>query len=120
VIAAEPKPGYRPKTEIGNYLPQIRGKIWIDKAEYQWVKLEAETTGTIAFGFFLFRLDKGAHMEFEQARVNDEIWLPKRIHAAAAGRIGLVIKGAYESDTLFENYRKFQSDSRIVSSSDVK
>ncbi len=120
LIEAEPRYGYRPRTEIGKYLPKIRGRIWIDKAEYQWVKVEAETTGAIAFGIFLFRLDKGARMEFEQARVNDEIWMPKRIHATGAGRVGLVVRGAYESDTLFENYRKFQSDSRIVSSSEVR
>src|SRR5258708_1720719 len=79
VIGAEPRPDYRPKTDIGKYLPKIRGKIWIDKAEYQWVKVDAETTGTIAFGFFLFRLDKGAHLQFEHSRLNDQICLPKPI-----------------------------------------
>jgi hypothetical protein len=115
VIEAEPRPGYRAKVEGGKYLAKIRGKIWIDKAEYQWVRVQAETIDTIAFGLFLFRLYKGAHLEFEQARINDEIWMPKRAHIEAAGRVGLVFKGGVEADTTFDNYRKFQAESRVIS-----
>lgn len=120
VIQADPRPGYHAKVEGAKYFSKIRGKIWIDKAEYQWVKVEAETTDTISFGLFLVRLYKGAHLEFEQARVNDELWMPRRAHVEAAGRVGLVLKGGLETDSLFENYRKFQTDSRIVSTSEVK
>ena len=120
VIEAEPRPGYRPKIEGGKYFAKIRGKIWIDKAEYQWVRVEAETIDTMSFGLFLFRLYKGAHLEFEQTRVNDEVWMPKHAHVEAAGRLGLVIKGGIEADSTFENYRKFQTDSRIVSATELK
>ena len=120
VIQAEPRAGYHAKVEGAKYLAKIRGKIWIDKAEYQWVKVEAETTDTISFGLFLFRLYKGAHLEFEQARVNDEVWMPKHAHVEAAGRLGLVIKGGIQADSTFENYRKFQTDSRIVSTTELK
>ena len=115
VIEAEPRPNYRPKVDGGKYLAKIRGRIWIDKAEYQWVKVQAETIDTISFGLFLFRLYKGAHMEFEQARINDEIWMPKRAHIEAAGRVGLVIRGGIEADSVFENYRKFQTESKVIS-----
>jgi len=120
VIAAEPRPGYRAKTGDAKYFSKIRGKVWIEKAEYQWVKVEAETIDTISFGLVLFRLYKGAHLQFEQARVNDEVWLPRRIHVEAAGRVGLVLRGAIVNDTLFENYRKFQTDSRMISASELK
>ena len=120
VIQADPRPGYHAKVEGAKYLAKIRGKIWIDKTEYQWVRVEAETIDTISFGLFLFRLYKGAHLEFEQARVNDELWMPKRARVEAAGRLGLVIKGGIEADSIFENYRKFQTDSRIVSTTEIK
>lgn len=120
VIGAEPRPGYHAKAGDAKYFSKIRGKIWIDKSEYQWVKVEAETIDTISFGLVLFRLYKGAHLEFEQARVNDEIWLPKRVHVEAAGRVGLVVRGGIESDSRFENYRKFQTDSHLVSATEVK
>jgi hypothetical protein len=120
VIAAEPRPGYHGKADDAKYFSKIRGKIWIDKAEYQWVKVEAETIDTISFGLVLFRLYKGAHLQFEQARVNEEIWLPKHVHIEAAGRVGLVLRGSIEADSRFENYRKFQTDSHMVSASELK
>jgi hypothetical protein len=115
VIAATPKPNYKPKLRDAKPLLKIRGKLWIDKAEYQWVRLEAETTDTISFGLFLARLNPGAKLVFEQTRVNDEIWLPKREFTSGKGRLGLVKKIAMEQELTWSNYRKFQVDSKVVS-----
>lgn len=114
VIAADPKPGARPKSGDAKPLLKVRAKVWIDKAEYQWVRLEAETTATISFGLFLARLAPGAKLEFEQTRVNDEVWLPKRELVEGAARLGLVKKLAGEEETTWNNYRKFQVDSKVV------
>ncbi len=115
VIAATPKPGYRPKHSDAKALLKIRGRIWIDKAEYQWVRLEAETTDTISFGLFLARLSTGAKLVFEQMRVNDEVWLPKREFTSGSGRLGLLKKITMEQELTWSNYRKFQVESRVVS-----
>ena len=120
VIQAEPHPGYQAKQGDAKYFAKIRGKIWIDKVDYQWAKVDAETIDTISFGLVLFRLFKGSRLEFEQTRVNDEVWLPKVEKITAAGRLGLFKKASYESLVTFENFRKFQSDSKIVSSGEVK
>lgn len=114
VISAAPKPGYRPKRGDARPLLKIKGKVWIDKAEYQWVRIEAETTGTISYGLFLARLNAGARLFFEQTRVNDEIWLPKFERVSGSGRLGLVKRIALEQDLTWSNYRKFQVDSKIV------
>jgi hypothetical protein len=89
--------------------------LWIDKTEYQWVRLEAETTGTISYGLFLARLNPGAKLIFEQTRVNDEIWLPRREFMRGSGRLGLVKKVAMEEELTWSNYRKFQVESKVVS-----
>src|SRR5439155_436689 len=47
VIAATPKPDYKPRHSDAKPLLKIKGELWIDKAEYQWVRLEAETIDTI-------------------------------------------------------------------------
>jgi hypothetical protein len=120
VIQAEPHPGYQAKQGDAKYFAKIHGKIWIDKADYQWAKVDAETMDTISFGVVLFRLFKGSRLEFEQTRVNDEVWLPKLEKITAAGRLGLFKKASFESLVTFENFRKFQSDSKIVSASEVK
>jgi hypothetical protein len=114
VISATPKPGYRPKNSDAKPLLKVKAKIWIDKAEYQWVRLEGETTATISFGLFIARLNPGAKLLFEQTRVNDDVWLPKREVISGAGRLGLVKKLAGEQETTWNNYRKFQVDSKVV------
>jgi hypothetical protein len=115
VIAAEPRPGYRPKAKRADLLKKFRGRIWIDKQEYQWVRVEAETIDTVSFGLVLARLGKGAAITFEQKRVNDEIWLPSRATAQLNARVGLVKSFRISSEVTWSGYRKFQSDSRIVS-----
>ena len=94
---------------------KFRGKLWIDKADYQWVKTEAEATGDISWGLFIARLNKGAYLNIEMTRINDEVWLPQHIEAKASARLALVKKYRIESDTRYSNYRKFQVDSRVVS-----
>jgi len=114
-ITAIPKSNYRPKSSDAKPLLKIQGKLWIDKAEYQWVRLETETTGVISFGLFLARLNPGAKLVFERTRVNDEVWLPKREFTSGTGRLGLVVKIALEQELTWSNYRKFQVDSKVVS-----
>jgi hypothetical protein len=114
VISATPKPDAQPKHGDAKPLLKVQAKVWIDKAEYQWVRLEAETTATISFGLFLARLSPGAKLEFEQTRVNDEVWLPKRELVRGAARLGLVKKLAGEEEVTWNNYRKFQVDSKVV------
>lgn len=114
VISATPKADAKPKSRDAKPLLKVKAKVWIDKAEYQWVKLEAETTATISFGLFIARLAPGATLEFEQTRVNDETWLPKRELVRGAARLGLVKKLAGEEETTWNNYRKFEVDSKVV------
>lgn len=114
VISATPKPDAQPKRGDAKALLKVQAKVWIDKTEYQWVRLEAETTATISFGLFIARLAPGAKLEFEQTRVNDQVWLPKREVVSGAARLGLVKKLAVEEETTWNNYRKFQVDSKVV------
>jgi hypothetical protein len=53
-------------------------------------------------------------MHFEQTRVNDEIWLPSSMLVRFQARLALlrVLRGEY--DIRYSNYRKFQSDSKII------
>ena len=114
VIAGTPKPGYHSKDREARALEKIRAKLWVDKSNYQWVRLEAETIGTIAFGLFLARLNPGAKVVFEQTRGNDEVWLPKHMFLKGTGRLGLLVRVATEEDITWNDYRKFQVNSKIV------
>jgi len=114
VIAATPKLGYKPKLAAAAYFPKIKGKLWIDKRDNQWVKGEIETLDTISIGGILVRLAKGSRATFEATRVNDEVWLPKQITLDGSARLLLVVGARAQIDIAFSNYRKFQADSRLV------
>ena len=116
VIEAEPIPAFRAKDLRAKILSKLRGKIWVDQGEYQWVKVEAQVLDTISIGLALFRVAPGGSMTFEQTRVNDEVWLPAHIRLHADARIGYVKKIHTEVELKYSDYRKFQTDSRIVAS----
>jgi hypothetical protein len=116
VISATPRAGYRPKLPHGDVLTKVRGKIWIDQAEYQWVKVDAEAIAPLSFGLGLLRVAPGGTLHFEQTRVNDEVWLPSHAEIHAEARVVYVRKLRAEMDIRYRDYRKFQSDSRVLES----
>jgi hypothetical protein len=119
LITATPKPGYKWRDQKAKMLTKFKGRIWIDKAEYQMVKADAETIDTITFGWFLARLSPGAKVQFEDTRINDEVWLPRHFLVDAGAR--LVFKKFHtEVEGTYSDYKKFQADSRVVSAEEVK
>lgn len=114
IVEATPRSGYRPRDSRARILPKVRGKLWIDKQLYQWVRVEGETLDTISFGLFLARLAKGTAFEFEQTRVNDEVWLPRSVHVKLDARLALLKRIRGEAGASYSNYRKFQAESRML------
>jgi hypothetical protein len=115
IIDCEPRPGYKPRDKAAKYLTKFRGRIWIDQSELQLVKMDAEAIDTVSWGFFLARIHKGAHLFVEQTRVNDEVWLPRRVQVKFDGRLALLKTLRMDIDIAFKDYKKFGSTSRIVS-----
>lgn len=114
VLSATPNLDYQPKRSEAKAFQKIAGRIWIDQQEFQWVRIEAKTTGVISWGWFLARLNPGATLEFEQERINDEIWLPRREFTSGSGRLGLLKKLREQDEVTWSNYRKFQVESTLV------
>jgi hypothetical protein len=114
IVEASPRAGYQPRSRDVKILPHVRGKLWIDQRSYHWVKLEAEVIHPVSWGLFLVRLEPGARIRFDETRVNDEVWLPQHIWVAASARLGVFKKLRVQEDTTYKNFRKFQTDSRLV------
>jgi hypothetical protein len=112
VIDANPTGRYDGK--YANLLRNIKGKLWIDQQDYQWVKLDAVALNDIAFGFVMGRVSKGMKLDFEQTKVNGEVWLPRSFHFLASERF-LFKRLSMDEQLAFSDYRKFQADSRIIS-----
>jgi hypothetical protein len=115
VIDAMPKPGYKPQLPSAAYFPKVKARLWIDKNDYHWARIDVETLDTISFGGFLVRLAKGSRLVIEQAHVNQEVWLPKSVTLRASARVALIMNVRRELIMTFSDYKKFQVDSRVVS-----
>ena len=114
VIQCDPNPAFRPRDARAKVLAKLRGKVWIDQGEYQWVKAEMQAVDTLSFGLGLFRLSPGGSISFEQTRVNGEVWLPTRAYIRADARLGYVKKIRAEIEITYRDYKKFQADSRMI------
>jgi len=117
VVSGAPRLKAKAKSGDAKMLLKLRGRMWIDKATFQWARVEAETTDTISWGLFLARLNSGAKMVFEQTEVNSELWFPKRLLLTGSGRVGLIKRLAQDVEIEWSNYRKFSVDSKIVTPS---
>jgi len=120
VIDAESRPGFEPKRKEAKVLPKFRFRVWIDRAENQWVKLDAQCIDTVSFGLFLARIHKGSRIIIDTTRVNDEVWLPRHVAVHVDVRFALVKNFNVDEDVTYKDYRKFHTASKIVSMEEVK
>lgn len=114
VIDAEPRPDYKPHDRETKILPKFRFRVWIDKAETQWVKLDAQFIDTASFGWFLVRLHPGSRVQIEQTKVEGEVWLPRHIQVNVDARVALLKTFREEIDVEFSEYKKFRVDTKIL------
>ncbi len=120
VIDAEPRPGYEPNMKNARFLPKFRFRVWLDRAEKQWVKLDIQCIDTVSVGLFLARLHKGSSIQIEQLRVNDEVWLPKHVSLKLDARVALLKGVNIAEDVSYRDYKKFRTGTRIVPEADIQ
>jgi len=120
VIDADPRPGFEAKSREAKILPKFKFRVWIDRAENQWVKLDAQCIDTVSVGLFLARIHKGSRIVIDTVRVNDEVWLPRRVDLRLDAKVALLKNYNLEEDITYANYKKFHSASRIVGMEEVK
>ncbi len=120
VVRATPREGFKPFNRTSSWLPKMKGKLWIDKDALIWLKAEVETLDTISFGLVLARVGKGSTMHFEQQLVNGEVWMPRRTEVNFDARLAIFKKLYGEAEVRFSDYKKFSSDSKVVSTTVIE
>lgn len=114
IVDGAPHAGYKPKSKSSSYFVKMRGRIWIAKADYHPVKIDAVTLDTISIGAFLLRIAQGGHIGIEFSRVNNDVWLPKHASITGSARI-LLIKGLQlDADYTFSDYKRFSVESKVI------
>ena len=114
VIEATPRSDFKPTQPHADMLKKIKGRIWIEKKEYNWVKLEAEATDTISFGLFLFRIHPGSRFALETSHINNEFWALHRLYINGSARIALLKNEIAEQEDVFSNFKKFSTSVKIL------
>ena len=108
VLTFEPRENVETSTRGGKILKKFTGKAWVDEKDRQLVKVEAELTDDLSFGFgILAKLRKGAHAEMLRRKVNDEIWLPAEARFVGHGRLFLVRGIHVDTVSHYSDYKKF-------------
>ena len=59
-------------------------------------------------------------MTLEQTRVNDEVWLPRRLTFKFDARVALFKGYNIDGDQAYRDYKKFRTTSKIVGMGEVK
>jgi hypothetical protein len=114
VIEATPRPDFKPTQPHADILKKVKGRIWIEKKDYNWVKVEAEAVDTISFGLFLLRIHPGSHFVLETTHVNNELWALKRLYINGGARLALLKNEFAEQEDVFSNYKKFSTSITIL------
>ncbi|HTS35214.1 MAG TPA: hypothetical protein VMH04_06055 [Candidatus Solibacter sp.] len=120
VIAGEPRTDFQPHLKEAEMISKFHGRIWIDKAELQFAKMDIEAIDTVSIGWVLARIHRGTRVVFEQLRVNDEVWLPQHWEANLDMRIALFKKDDERDEGTFRDYKRFRASARIVGVGEAK
>jgi hypothetical protein len=107
VLNATPNRAYQPPMQKARVLLGMRGRLWIDKDNYHWVKVQAEVIDPVQFGVFVAKVKPGTKFELQQAPVGD-VWLPKHftetVNASVLGIYGLHTR----EDEEYSDYRSLR------------
>src|SRR5262245_49603808 len=104
----DPRSNVQTQTRLGGLLRHFRGRVWINEADYELVKVDAEALDDLSIGFgLLARLHKGSAMSFQRRQVDGQVWLPMKASYAASARVLLLRRMRIGGTSEFSNYKKF-------------
>ncbi len=105
VLEATPRLGYIPPNRDAQVLTGMHGTLWIDKATFQWVKVEAEVVRPVWVEGFIARVEPGTRFELEYAPVSAGIWLPKHYAMQSRAKVLLFFTNRQQEDDTYYDYR---------------
>jgi hypothetical protein len=105
VLEATPHPGYHASGKYGKLLARVQGKLWVDKQDFGWVKVDGEVTQSFSMGLFVARVQSGSHILLEQICLGDAVWVPKRLEVRASAKIFFLKSLELEKILTYSDYR---------------
>ncbi|HEX4002927.1 MAG TPA: hypothetical protein VHX36_09770 [Candidatus Acidoferrales bacterium] len=109
VLDARPRPGYQPDSKQTQVLTGMKGKLWIDTATFQWVKVEAEVIHPVSIDGFVARVEPGTRFELEKTPVAKDVWLPRHFSMRSHAKVFFVFgKSSSDDETYFDYHPQKQ------------
>ena len=109
VFDFEPNPAFKPTSIAEHLLHELSGAIWIDQQDADAVRLEAYFKNSFKLaGGLIGSVQKGSAFTFEQAKINDEVWMPSYLEVHFSAKV-LLFKGLSGNFIQrYSNYQKFR------------
>lgn len=108
VFDFEPNPEYKPKNLVERLVKDLAGVLWVDEKANDVARLEAYFVGDFHLaGGLVANVQKGTSFVFEQAYLNNEVWLPTYEEAHVGVRVLLVKGFRINSTTRYSDYKRF-------------
>ena len=105
VLQVTPHPGYHARGKYGKIFSKVEGKLWIDKSDFGWIKVEGQVTQSFSMGLFVARVQRGSRIILEQKNVGDAVWMPERLEVRGSARILLLKSLTVERILTYSDYR---------------
>lgn len=109
VLEGNPKPGYQPVSRETKVLKGMRGRLWIDEQQFQWVKVQAEVFRPVQFGLFIAAVQPGTQFTLEQRPVGNSLWLPSHFSMRVRTRVLHMWSHNSADDETYWDYRLSRS-----------
>jgi hypothetical protein len=108
VFDFEPNPEYKAKNLVERLVKELAGVVWVDEKANDVARLEAYFVGDFHLGGgLLASVQKGTSFVFEQAYLNNEVWLPTYEEAHVGARVLLVKGFKLNAITRYSDYKRF-------------
>ena len=104
-FAASPRQDYQPPSRDTRVLKGMRGKMWIDAKQYQWVRVQALVFRPVAFGLFIAHVEPGTEFTLEEAPVSGNVWLPSHFSMQVKSKVLFVSHKSMDDET-YSNYQR--------------
>lgn len=114
IFDVNPRSDFRPKQSRAAMLSKFKGRVWVDQGDIRISRVECESIDTVSFGYFIARVQKGAHLSLFQARMEPNVWLMQRFKVRFDARLGLIKMFHKEFEQVSNNFRRFSVQSSIT------
>ena len=110
VLQAAPHPGYQAKGKYGKMFSNVAGKLWVDKQDFGWIKVDGYVIHPFSLGLFFARVLIGSHITMEQTHIDEGMWLPEHIEVRAAAKIFFIKSLVIDRVLSYSEYMPPQAD----------